>query len=183
MNSSFPSTDRIIQKKVHGLEITSWSYLDSGFSEFFQTDFWWRWISYHPSKTKFIYWKWDRNTKVLKITPGEKRDHFPLGFSWNRKDEGDGKRAFLFSHLVFCSFFFQSKTFHIFGVLEVEERLPLTKPILGLAKWGKKPPFITPFPSLVISLIQFCFWILLKLESSSETRSCHFTTVQFQSIN
>lgn len=55
----------------------------------------------------------------LMVTPGKRETIFllaSLGIGKIKVVAAFSKTAFLFSHLVFCSFFFQSNTFHVLGV-------------------------------------------------------------------
>lgn len=120
----------------------------------------------------------------LMVTPGKRETIFllaSLGIGKIKVVAAFSKTAFLFSHLVFCFLFPEqhlSCTWCPGGWRETSSY----KSQIRSSKMKKKP-HLAPFPSLVTSLIQPCFWILLELQSSSGTRSCHFTTLQFQSIN
>lgn len=114
MGSSFPTTDRTVQKMVHGLEIMSWWYFDS---RFLRTDFLWRWICSCPSKM---------NTSIGSESeiPADgdtrkKETIFPLASLWIGKMRivaAFSKKAFLFPHFIFCSFFIYSNIFQEFGM-------------------------------------------------------------------
>lgn len=140
MGSSFPTIDRTVQEMVHGLKIMSWSYFDSGFSEFFQTDF----FSDNESLTTLLKWNSSIGNEFETPPEGNTRVKKSPFSSWLLLEQErwgwwqPSAREHLFSHTWFSALS-SSRVKCVFGVLGVEEGCPLTKVRLGLTKWRKNP--------------------------------------------